>query len=119
LKKAYQLKFFLPLALRRAIIALPVLVFTLAKNPWRRFCTRREGLYVSRLPAREALAENERICWAPMFGSCERTEREAVVVDCVGVGGRVGRIVLVGAAAKEKGRTCEGIAHKTGVCLFE
>jgi hypothetical protein len=87
-EKAYQLKFFLPLALRRAIIALPVLVFTLARNPWRRFCTRREGLYVSRLPAREVLAEKERVCWAPVLGSCERIESEEVVdvvVGCVGL----------------------------------
>lgn len=39
----------------------PVLVLNLAKNPCRRFCTSREGLYVARFPAREAEAEKERI----------------------------------------------------------
>jgi len=40
----YQLRSFLDFNLRRARSVLPVLVFTLAKNPERRFCTRREGL---------------------------------------------------------------------------
>lgn len=39
---------------------MPFFVFNLARNPCRRFCTRREGLYVSRLTPSEAVLENVR-----------------------------------------------------------
>ena len=61
-RNPYQLNAFFPFALRLIKINLPPRVRNLARNPWRRFCVRREGLKVRRLPARQAEAENERDC---------------------------------------------------------
>jgi hypothetical protein len=58
---SHQLKSFLPLSRRLFKINRPVRVFSLARNPCRRFCTLLEGLYVARLPRRLAEAENDRI----------------------------------------------------------
>ena len=56
----YQLRSFLPFNLRLASNALPFFVFTLAKNPLLRFCTRLEGLYVFLFAPRKAEAEKRR-----------------------------------------------------------
>jgi hypothetical protein len=57
----YQLKLSLPFALLLINTFLPPLDFSLAKNPCRRFCTRRLGLYVSRFAPRKAEAEKGRV----------------------------------------------------------
>lgn len=77
----YQLNAFFPLALRLTKIILPSRVRNLAKNPCRRFCVRREGLKVRRLPARQAEAENERDC----CGAANDARDVGVVLRVVGV----------------------------------
>lgn len=77
----YQLNAFFPLVLRLTKIILPSRVRNLAKNPCRRFCVRREGLKVRRLPARQAEAENERDC----CGAANDARDVGVVLRVVGV----------------------------------
>jgi len=91
--RTYQLNAFFPLALLLIRIFLPPRVRSLARNPWRRFCTLREGLYVIRFPARQALAEKGRV-WlfrADVSGDCNGE----VNVD-VGVVLGVMAVVVVG-----------------------
>jgi hypothetical protein len=57
----YQLIAFRPFNRRRIRVNRPFLSVLRAKNPERRFCTRREGRNVLRLTPRAAVAENARL----------------------------------------------------------
>jgi hypothetical protein len=96
----YQLISLLPFAMRRFIIVRPAFVLSRARNPCRRFCTRREGLYVQRLPAREAEAENGRdwIVGSNCKGACVI---EGAVVDVV-LGSSVERRDVVGVEVRDR-----------------
>ena len=61
-RKNHQLKFFLPFALRLARIFLPSAVLLRDRNPCRRFCTRREGLYVHLFCPRVLVVEKGVFC---------------------------------------------------------
>ena len=74
----HQLKFFRPFARRRARIFRPSAVLLRERKPWRRFWTRREGLYVHLFWPRWDVVEKQEVCW------------ETVVV--VGEGRREGRV---------------------------
>jgi len=97
----YQLISLLPFAMRRFIIVRPALVLSRAKNPCRRFCTRREGLYVQRLPAREAEAENGRdwIVGSNCKGACAI---EGAIVDVVLGSSVERRDVVVGVEVRDR-----------------
>lgn len=68
----------------------------LARNPWRRFCVRREGLKVRRLPARQAEAENERDCCCCGGGDANDTGGASDVVFTV-----VAVVVVIDARGNE------------------
>lgn len=92
-KTIYQLKSLRPLTLRRVRIFRPFLVRSLARNPWRRFCTRREGLYVRLGAASEALAEKEREGWLCGCANADVIEGRAKCGCCDEMVGRVGMVV--------------------------
>lgn len=78
----------------------------LARNPWRRFCVRREGLKVRRLPARQAEAENERDCCCCGLGNANDVVFTVVaVVVAIDVrGNELLSVLRRERMAEEKGR---------------
>lgn len=104
----YQLNAFFPFVFRLIRINLPPRVRNLARNPWRRFCVRREGLKVRRLPARQAEAENERDCCCD---ASDAGDANGVVIVVAGVDARGNGLLVVVLVllrrermAEEKGR---------------
>lgn len=80
----YQLIFLRPFTRRRVNVCRPFLSLFRDRNPWRRFCTRREGRNVTRRTPREAVAEKERVC-CDCWASSEETDRlSGVDVDVDG-----------------------------------
>lgn len=105
----YQLKYFLPLARLLAKIFRPLCVFNLARNPWRRFCTRRLGLNVFRLAPRAAEEENGR----EVAPGEDNTDDDSVpvvivvIVDCA--------VAVVGGWRSRRSAGCEEAAEDVAV----
>jgi len=114
IRHVYQLNAFRPRSLRFVSVFCPFFVRSRARKPCRRFCTFREGLYVSicrRLPSTGAVVENVRA-----------TDGWSVKADVRSEGAIVGRVLVVAGvetASFEKAAPNEDVADRAVVGLEE